>query len=366
MKKILALTLAAVMTAGMTTVAFAVDPDEIQNGSYAGWEYENGGGEKGYIPGINNVVYKINEDGEVYQDVDKVNDGDILEGGDELAIPVDLYEYWEYRGDYFWPNDGYLSSYVLGGDYDEDLEVWYDWDENSADLDTRFVRYRATENGAVTRMMSVIVTIPENNTDKIEDLLGTLKVGENRTLAKNSFASVEIDVSFAPDGTDDYYKDNFDGDEVLEAGRTGIVDFDTEAGEIDIEFGEEAMFTVNVNGQSKLNLAWTTRHDPEVAAMDESVNMDFITFEGNPSFNRTGTMYIYAADDTFLYQVVDGKLEKVDATYNEDYEAWEFRTRTLGEYVIADGEIDLESITDNTDDSSSTTDGGKENPDTGR
>ena len=126
------------------------------------------------------------------------------------------------------------------------------------------------------------------------------------------------------------------------------------------------MFTVNVTGQSRLNLAWTTRHDPEVAALDESVNMDFITFTGNPSFNRTGTMYIYAADDTFLYQVVDGKLEKVDAKYNEDYEAWEFRTRTLGQYVIADGEIDLESITDNTDDSSSTTDGGKVNPDTGR
>ena len=94
--------------------------------------------------------------------------------------------------------------------------------------------------------------------------------------------------------------------------------------------------------------------------------MDFITFTGEPSFNRTGTMYIYASDDTFLYKVVDGKLEAVDAKYNEDYEAWEFRTRTLGTYVIADGEIDLEAITDNTDDNSSTTDGGKVNPDTGR
>ena len=214
--------------------------------------------------------------------------------------------------------------------------------------------------------MSVIVTIPENESNTIEDLLGTVKVGTTRTKAKNSDYSVEVDVRYAPDGTKEYYKADFDGDETLEAGKTGIVDFDTEAGEIDIEFGDKALFTVDVTGQSRLNLAWTTKFNSEIAALDESVNMDFITFTGEPSFNRTGTMYIYASDDTFLYKVVDGKLEAVDAKYNEDYEAWEFRTRTLGTYVIADGEIDLEAITDNTDDNSSTTDGGKVNPDTGR
>ena len=371
MKKILALTLAAVMTAGMTTVAFAKAPDDIKDGTANAQQYEDAGAKKVQTPALKDEIWVINADGEVYKDEDSIDDVDVLKGGDELAIPVEVYTYYEIDGEYHWANDGGTQQktpvdYELGGDFDEDLDVWYDWDENSAELDTRFVRYRDTEDGAVSRVMSVIVTIPENDSDKIEDLVGTLKVGTTNTKAKNSNSPVEIDVSFAPDGTDEYYKIDFDGDETLEAGKTGIVDFDTEAGEIDIEFGDEALFTVNVNGQSKLNLAWTTRFDSEIAALDESVNMDFITFTGNPSFNRTGTMYIYAADDTFLYQVVDGKLEKVDAKYNEDYEAWEFRTRTLGQYVIADGEIDLEAITDNTDDSSSTTDGGKVNPDTGR
>ena len=382
MKKILALTLAAVMTAGMTTVAFAAisdgepanGPANVTTNSTGHSRYEDSDAwDQVIVPAIGTQAYVINDEGEVDTTDDKIGNFDVLDGGDEIAIPVFLYEYWEAedtngndrleRDSDGTGADHWGIAYSLRNDlgYDEELDVWTDWDRNKADVDTRFVRYDNNQ-----RIMSVIVTVPENDSESIKDLVGSIKVGTSDTRARHSDFACELDTSYAPDGTKEYYKDNFDGDEVLEAGKTGIVDFDTEAGEIDIEFGEEAMFTVNVNGQSRLNLAWTTRHDTEVAAMDESVNMDFITFTGNPSFNRTGTMYIYAADDTFLYQVVDGKLEKVDAKYNEDYEAWEFRTRTLGQYVIADGEIDLESITDNTDDSSSTTDGGKVNPDTGR
>ena len=130
------------------------------------------------------------------------------------------------------------------------------------------------------------------------------------------------------------------------------------------------MFTVNASGQGKLNLAWNTTFDKEVANRDKSANMDFITFEGTPSFNKTGTFYLYAEDDTgFVYEVVDGQVKALDASYNEDYEAWEFKTRTLTEYILSDKELDLDAINtveDDTDASSSTTDGGKENPDTGR
>lgn len=366
MKKILALTLAAVMTAGMTTVAFAVDPIDSKKDNEWFEEQDYDFVQVPLIAQKDDEVYVINSDGEIDPAEDKLKDiTDPLEGGDEIAVPVKIHQYWEKDDKAFYSKDlldkdERVVYYTLKGDYDEDLDIWTDWDENEAEVSTRFVKIDGN------RIMCVIVTVPDNNSDKIEDLVGTLKVGTTRTKAKNSDTEAKIDVEFAPDGTKEYYKKNFDGDETLEAGKTGIVDFDTEAGEIDIEFGDKALFAVDVTGQSKLNLAWTTKFNSEIAALDESVNMDFITFTGNPSFNRTGTMYIYASDDTFLYKVVDGKLEKVDAKYNEDYEAWEFRTRTLDTYVIADGEIDLEAITDNTDDNSSTTDGGKENPDTGR
>lgn len=137
----------------------------------------------------------------------------------------------------------------------------------------------------------------------------------------------------------------------------------------ELDFGEYMTFEVNLDGQSKLNLKNNTAFDAEIADKDKSANMDFITFTETPSFNKIGTAYIYASDDTFLYEVKDGKLVAVDADYNEDYEAWEFKTRTLGEYVISDKELNLDEINtveDDKGDSSSETDGGKDNPDTGR
>ena len=52
--------------------------------------------------------------------------------------------------------------------------------------------------------------------------------------------------------------------------------------------------------------------------------------------------------------------------WDEDYEAWTFKTRTLKSYAISDVELDEKTVTEDKDDTSSTTDGGKENPDTGR
>lgn len=204
-------------------------------------------------------------------------------------------------------------------------------------------------------------TTPEDNTaSAFEDVAGTVKVGTTSSKADKA-GSYDLSATITKD-----YIPEFDGD-FGEFTNGAVVKFEKDLGEIDIDFEDVAMFTVNANGQGKLNLKWNTDFDPEVASLDKSANMDFVTFEGEPSFNKNGTLYIYAAEDTFLYKVVDGKLTAVDASYNEDYEAWELKTRSLGEYVISDKEIDLDAVnTEDKDDASSTTDGGKENPDTGR
>ena len=127
------------------------------------------------------------------------------------------------------------------------------------------------------------------------------------------------------------------------------------------------MFTVDVTGQRKLNLAWNTDFDKEFAAMYDYANIDFVTFVGTPAFNKTGTLYIYADEDEFVYEVTADGAKAVKAEWNEDYEAWELKTRTLKSYAISDVELDEKTETeDKKDDSSSTTDGGKTNPDTGR
>ena len=102
--------------------------------------------------------------------------------------------------------------------------------------------------------------------------------------------------------------------------------------------------------------------------MYDYANIDFITFEKAPRFNKIGTAYIYADEDAYIYEVTaDGAKEIKGLEWDEDYEAWTFKTRTLGAYAISDVELDEKTVTeDKTDESSKTDDGVKENPDTGR
>ena len=94
------------------------------------------------------------------------------------------------------------------------------------------------------------------------------------------------------------------------------------------------------------------------------IYLHFFNFEGTPAFNKTGTMMVYADKDTFIYEATEDGAKKIDAVYDEDYEAWVFKTRKLTSYVVSDVELTDKTVTE--DNSSSTTDGGKDNPDTGR
>ena len=357
MKKTLALVLAGVMAAGMTTVAFAdkgdmtpvvgVKPNAMVEDEGAGMEYAT-------------QVYTLNEEG----DATAVYNGETLEGGDQLVIPIGLrteaddekwasYDWFKRSADFKTTNvDAYADWDDVEGDVEADVDTtWIDYD-NVNDLDGY--------------IYSVIITLPENDGDKLLDLVGDISVGRTPSAARNAKYFVTVDVTFGPDGEDEYYPSNtnFDGG-LLEMGHTGIVSFDKEADVIDIEFGDDALFTVDVDGQSRLNLAWNVTFDKEFAARYDYANLDFITFEGTPRFNRTGDFYLYADEDAFIYKKgADGVEEINGLEWNEDYEAWHFRTRELGAYVISDVELDEQTVTEDKDDT--TTDSGKENPDTGR
>ena len=346
MKKILALTLAAVMAAGMTTVAFA---DTGKSGlalrkdsSTEIWLYYDKDGKDG--------IDTTNED-----DVIKPSEDDVIAGGKTLYIPI-----FEDNTVIDWNN------VVTDGD---DVDGWK--------VDTNWTRGKSAKKPYIDSVKidgdyvyAIAIELPESE-GKAQDLVGTITLYSTRTgndgdKKDTGYTETQRTVEI---GLEYGYKTE-DFDEVDDFADAQIVDFDDCDGEEDLDFGDYMTFTVNLDGQGKLNLKNNTKFVSEIADLDKSANMDFITFEQTPSFNKVGTAYIYAADDTYLYEVVDGKLEAVDAKYNEDYEAWEFKTRTLGQYVISDKELDLESITDNTDDkddsSSTTEDGNKKNPDTGR
>ncbi len=321
MKKIFALALAAVMTAGMTTVAFAAD----------------------------DVTLSIGD--ELYHVVDGVGE-EVDTSKDYYLVPGDTY---------------YISLDVAGGDMDDvtksianKYKVYDEWKVGEGLISDFDIEYKKLDSGDYEYV--VTFTVPEQDAAKTYDVAGDIKVAKSKTEAKKETDPFKLDTEI--DNVVEFTTDS------IEIDKQTIVKFGKDLTDVEITWGdnEVAMFEVNVAGQGKLNLAYNTDFDEEFAAKYEYANIDFLTFEGEPSFNRTGKLYIYAEEGTYLYEVTADGAKAVKAEYDEDYEAWVLNTRTLKAYAISDVELDEQTVTeDKTDDESSKTDDGvKENPDTGR
>ena len=351
MKKIFALALAAVMTAGMATTSFAY----LDNYKLAISVNKEGNA---------NEVYVI-DDGKAKK-AEKNDNGDLIfDGGDEVVIPIYQWEDWDKEQGKEHQIDEREKNTIAAYTDKDDVKLpkaFATWDEGKADLEVRKVKFN---NGDYR--YAVVVTMPETDGNKVLDLAGTISIGTSKSAAeKYSYSKFDLVVSYAPNGVDKNEPINvekYDGGVLTD--DIGIVKFDKEAGEIDIEFGDDtALFTVDVTGQGNLNLAWNVDFNKEFAGMYDYANIDFVNFEGKPSFNKTGTLYIYADEDSFIYEVTEDGAKAIKAEWDEDYEAWTFKTRTLKSYAISDVELDEKTATEDKDDT--TTDGGKENPDTGR
>ena len=147
----------------------------------------------------------------------------------------------------------------------------------------------------------------------------------------------------------------------------------------EITWGEDtlAMFVVDIDdNDGKKNLSYTTAPVDALIEANPEANMDFFTLKAAPRFNKIGEMTIYADGDVFkyIYEVdKDGQLKEVNATYDEDEEGFVFKTRQLGSYVMSDielvgaaidEEVPGESDTE-VPGESDTTDDGRDNPETG-
>ena len=207
----------------------------------------------------------------------------------------------------------------------------------------------------------------EDKTTKLLDLAGTLTIGTSRSKAEDGKV-YNLDTTMSNRTTPYNVVDEI----TIEANSNGAVKFDKEAEDVVIYFGdnEAAWYEFDARGQSALNFEWNMDFNREIADLFPKANIDFISWVAEPSTNRTGTLYITADADSYIYEVTeDGVKEVANAKYNEDEEAWEIRTRKLTAYAISDRELDT-SITldgeDNTSSSNTSNNGGKDNPDTGR
>ena len=336
MKKIFALALAAIMTAGMTTVAFAEVPNKYLTLTEEGK--------------TTTAVYydKDGEDGIAQTESMISNSGTKVSGGKTLYIPI-------------FDGTGYMwEDMVTNSDVVDDWKVTADWEIGKPASKPEITSVKI----GGTRYYAIAVELPESENGG-EDLVGTIKMYTTRSgdvedredgSATKNYRTVDLAVEYG-------FKEE-DFDEVVDFADAQIVNFDDVDSTEMMDFGEYLSFEVDLTGQGELNLKNNQDFDPEFAAMYDYANIDFINFVEEPSFNKIGTAYIYADEDAFIYEVTADGAKKLDATWDEDYEAWVFKTRKLTSYVVSDVELTDKTVTE--DNSSSTTDGGKDNPDTGR
>ena len=218
----------------------------------------------------------------------------------------------------------------------------------------------------------VAIDTKDDDTTALLDLAGSIYVGTTKSKAYDANA-YDLDFTFS-NRVDDYSDADVVEDEyTFKPDSRAVVKFAKDAEDVTLYFGseEDIWYEFDARSQSALNFAFTFDYNREIAADYPEANIDFITWTAQPSTNRTGTLYITADPDSFIYEISeDGKTlkEVANAEYNEDEEAWEIRTRKLVGYAISDKELDLveDTTSSSTGSNTGSNNGGKDNPDTGR
>ncbi len=228
----------------------------------------------------------------------------------------------------------------------------------------------------------VKISTNKSATTKDVDIVGDIHVGRTKSAAnKTDGLTLGVTLTNNDPNNDDF--DEVDSDAYIEPGQRAVLSFADDATDVSIEFGDDALFEFNARGQGKLNFAYNTKYNKEFASDYESANIDFINFEGEPTTNRTGTLYIYVDEDEkgYIYEVTDKGAKKINgAEYDYDEQAWVIRTRHLTSYALSDKKLktvdqmssgssssgSTGGSTSGSSNSGSGSNGGKYNPDTGR
>ena len=131
-------------------------------------------------------------------------------------------------------------------------------------------------------------------------------------------------------------------------------------------------FTVNVTDETTKNMVFTNAGVKEIMAKYPDQDFKFFRFGGKPSFNSTGKVALDVSDivDDYenlnLYRYANGRVYKLNASYNAADETLEFRTNKLDTFFVTDKAIKDGTVIDEnivSDGNSVNTD--KNNPGTG-
>ena len=214
----------------------------------------------------------------------------------------------------------------------------------------------------------------EDDTTKVLDLAGVLRIGSTKNKAEDATNAFQLDTSLDNRVYDSGAYVTVEDEWTFAPDSRSVVKFSDDAEDVVLYFGENeaAWFEFDARGQSALNLEFTFDFNKEIADLFPEANIDFLTFTSKPATNRTGDLYIVADEDTYLYEVTDNGVKEIpNAEYDEKEGAWHIRTRKLGAYAISDAELDTSRTLDGDESSSESGNSGNNNgtkpiPDTGR
>ena len=389
MKKTLALILAAMMVAGTASVAFAVEPSDVRMGDQVYvWDTDESAyiakDKDGTVEYGDKIAFELTDEANtaVITDSDEVKNlkaypeykvgeglvaekptiayrkvltsrsfygiksdaqsGDITIDGSSVTIDPTLLPKKVYKDDLSALKEAIKDKSgkeATQGDVEATLSKFY----NEAKAETK-KEYRYV----------IELQLKDSTSTASKDFFGEMYVGRTSNGAKDERA-LSFNLTVSNDKDDQTDADYFE----VKGKENWVIDFD-DSDVCDIEFMSEngntsyALFTVDASGQGKENVGFSVKFNSEIAAKYPEANLEFIKFTATPTFNRTGELWIYADEDSYIYEVTaDGLKEIKNAEYDESAEAWYIKTRTLKSYVTSDVELDVTASSSSSEDASS-------------
>lgn len=225
------------------------------------------------------------------------------------------------------------AKYVYESDAVSGIRIREDWDMNGKLVEKVEIAKKKTnvaKDIAQKYLYFVAVTLKDNGAVKDSDISGTIELRKSGSFDYEDM-SLEVDMAISFPTADD---NTITTDLQVFSEGNGF-DGDSEE-ELRFAADEDSYFVVNTIGQKEILLSMNTDFDAKIAEKHPNANLDFFNGNGG-TFNKTGTLYLAADKDSFVYRINDnGTMSVLQPEYDSYEEAFAIRTRTLGRYVISD------------------------------
>ena len=327
MKKWIAFSMASAMLLTMSTAAFADIATGVVSEEKPGWPNEFGFGGQ---------IKVMREEEVLSYDLEENNKID-LQPGDDLYIPL-YYTTAEGESVTIGASKEEMTGHVpYTGSIDKNWKINFIDKSKTIIESTDFYRAESKDSGLVKGALYIKAQTADSY-NSLTDLEFNFGVYVSERYSQNKTEQIQIEGVFANPKADNLVDFDWENNVYEKAVWEVAEDQD---GTTTFNFNDDAYFTVRMFGGDKVMLDFDRTYDKEIA--DRYIeDLYFYNFRGDlDEFSATGTLTIPVEQEMFMYQVVNGALKATDAVYNEENEAMELKTRTLGNYVLTPTKLDI-------------------------